>query len=282
MKYKYLLFDLDGTLTDPMEGITTSVQYALKAFGIEEPDLEKLAPFIGPPLRESFMRLYGFDEAQAEEAVAKYREWFAPKGIFQNTIYPGIREMLEELKTKGKILAVASSKPQVFVEKILRHFGIYDYFTVIVGSELDGTRDRKEEVVEEALRRLWKSGGEDSADEVCMTDGKGLADGAHMTDGEVLTDGAHMTDGEGLTDEAHMTDGEGLMDEAHMTDGEDSADRAHTVMTGDRKYDIEGGKAHGLVTVGVSFGYAGDGELESTGADYLVDTVEELRRLLAQ
>lgn len=222
MKYKYLLFDLDGTLTDPMEGITTSVQYALKAFGIEEPDLEKLAPFIGPPLRESFMRLYGFDEAQAEEAVAKYREWFAPKGIFQNTIYPGIREMLEELKTKGKILAVASSKPQVFVEKILRHFGIYDYFTVIVGSELDGTRDRKEEVVEEALRRLWKSGGEGSAD------------------------------------------------------------RAHTVMTGDRKYDIEGGKAHGLVTVGVTFGYAGDGELENAGADYLVDTVEELRRLLAQ
>lgn len=218
MKYKYLLFDLDGTLTDPKEGITSSVQYALKSFGIEEPDLDRLTSFIGPPLRESFMKDYGFSEKEAEEAVAKYREWFVPKGIFQNRIYPGIAEMLKVLKAGGRILAVASSKPQVFVEQILHHFNIYDYFSVIVGSELDGTRDSKEEVVEEALRRLGK--------------------GAEAPEGGV--------------------------------------------MIGDRKFDIAGGKEHKLVTVGVAFGYAEEGELEEAGADYVVDSVEDLRRLLTQ
>lgn len=230
MKYKYLLFDLDGTLTDPKEGITTSVQYALRSFGIEEPDLEKLTPFIGPPLRESFMRFYGFGEEQAGEAVEKYREWFRPKGIFQNSIYPGIKEMLEMLEERGKVLAVASSKPQVFVEQVLQYFGIYRYFRVVVGSELDGRRDAKEEVVAEALRQL---------------------------------------------EEAGWGKKEGLAETRRA--GEDGA-----VMIGDRKFDVSGGKEHGLVTVGVTFGYAEEGELEAAGADFLVDTVEELGRLLVQ
>lgn len=229
MEYKYLLFDLDGTLTDPKEGITTSVQYALRAFGIEEPDLEKLKPFIGPPLQSSFMDFYGFDEEKAKGAVEKYREWFRPKGIYQNAIYPGIEEVLSRLKAGGKVLAVASSKPQIFVEQVLRHFGIYDYFTVIVGSELDGRRDKKEEVVEEALRQL----------------------------------GVEAVKGEGTEEEHGLGSG-----------------NLAAVMIGDRKFDIAGGKAHGLVTVGVAFGYAEEGELEAAGADYVVQTVEELGRLL--
>lgn len=242
MKYKYLLFDLDGTLTDPKEGITKSVQYALRAFGIDEPDTDKLTPFIGPPLRDSFRELYGFSEGQAEEAVAKYREWFVPKGIFQNEIYEGIPQALAEWKESGKTLAVASSKPQVFVEKILEHFGIRDCFTVVVGSELDGRRDSKEEVVEEALRQLGEIAGESMA-------GKQYKGGPEK--------GGNRHAG-------------------------DSMDKAHpgTVMVGDRKFDIEGGKRHGLVTVGVSFGYAQEGELEAAGADFVVHTVEELRRLL--
>lgn len=244
MKYKYVLFDLDGTLTDSKEGITGSVQYALKAFGIEEPDMEKLTPFIGPPLRESFMKFYGFGEEQAEAAVAKYREWFVPKGMFQNRIYPGVKEMLKELKEKGAVLAVASSKPQVFVEKILRYFEIYDDFTVIVGSELNGTRDSKEEVVEETLARLWRN-----------------AESAEGTDAADRTESADGTDITGKTDTGIRTD---------------------TVMVGDRRFDVEGGKAHGLVTVGVTFGYAEEGELESAGADYVVDSVEALRRILIQ
>lgn len=153
---RYLLFDLDGTLTDPKVGITTCVQYALQSFGIEEPDLDKLEPFIGPPLRESFMKFYDFSEEQAEEAVAKYRERFENTGIFENEVYAGVPKMLKELKSRGMHLAVASSKPQVFVERILEHFRLKQYFEVVVGCELDGKREKKSEVVEEALRLLFQ------------------------------------------------------------------------------------------------------------------------------
>lgn len=152
---KYLLFDLDGTLTDPKQGICTCVQYALSSMGIEEPDLDKLEPFIGPPLKDSFMKYYSMSEEQADAAVAKYRERFQDKGLFENKMYPGISEMLQTLMSKGMFLAVASSKPTVFVERILEHFNIKRFFKVVVGSELDGTRVNKDEVVEEALRQLF-------------------------------------------------------------------------------------------------------------------------------
>lgn len=151
----YLLFDLDGTLTDPKEGICTCVQYALRFFGIEEPDLDKLELFIGPPLKTSFMEFYGFDEAKAELAVEKYRERFTDTGIFENRIYKGIPQMLQRLKASGKKLAVASSKPTVFVERILTHFGIREYFDVVVGSEMDGSRVEKPEIVAAAMLKLY-------------------------------------------------------------------------------------------------------------------------------
>ncbi len=153
---QYLLFDLDGTLTDPKVGITTCVQYALKALGIDEPDLDKLEPFIGPPLKDSFQEFYQMSDEQAQEAVKKYRERFETVGIFENSIYDGIPHLLRTLKENGLHLAVASSKPTVFVRKILEHFHIDKYFEVVVGSELDGTRVKKEEVVQEALRQLFK------------------------------------------------------------------------------------------------------------------------------
>ncbi|GFH92029.1 5'-nucleotidase [Lachnospiraceae bacterium] len=261
MRFRYLLFDLDGTLTDPKEGITASVQYALHSFGIEEPDLDRLTPFIGPPLKDSFMEMYGFNEKQAEEAIDKYREWFRPTGIFQNAIYPGIREMLEKLKMQGKVLAVASSKPQVFVEQILHHFEIYDYFTVIVGSELDGKRGTKEEVVEEALRQLSEVEGQKKPMEEM---GKAEEIDAEARDGMQSRDVIKGTDRAG---NGHQADGRQV---------------AGTVMIGDRKFDVSGGKEYGLVTVGVTFGYAPEGELEMAGPDYLVDSVEELGRLLAE
>lgn len=152
--FTYLLFDLDGTLTDPAEGITKSVQYALEAKGIAAPDLKKLERFIGPPLRESFMEFYGLTAEEAEESVAKYRERYAPVGVLENEIYPGIAEMLKNCRENGKKLAVASSKPQIFVEKVLRHFDIMQYFDIVMGCEMDGTRGKKEEVVEEVLRLL--------------------------------------------------------------------------------------------------------------------------------
>ena len=151
---EYLLFDLDGTLTDPKVGITTCVQYALKSFGIDEPDLDKLEPFIGPPLKDSFMQFYEMNEKDAEAAVEKYRERFKDVGLFENEVYEGIPQMLRILRNKGMHLAVASSKPTVYVERILEHFEIREYFEAVVGSELDGRRVNKDEVVAEALKQL--------------------------------------------------------------------------------------------------------------------------------
>ncbi|MBQ3509796.1 MAG: HAD hydrolase-like protein [Peptococcaceae bacterium] len=160
----YLLFDLDGTLTNPQEGITKCVQHALKAFQIDEPDLEKLIPFIGPPLIQSFMDFYGFTEDQARQAVAVYRERFGTVGLFENFPYPGIQEMLKQLQAQGKMLAVASSKPGVYVHRILEKFELAQYFQVIEGSNLDGTRVDKKEVIAEVLAQL----GNPSSDQLLM------------------------------------------------------------------------------------------------------------------
>ncbi len=165
--YRYLLFDLDGTLTDPKIGITKCVQYALSKFGIKEPDLNKLTPFIGPPLLDSFHEFYCFDEEKGIQAIAYYRERFQSVGLFENEVYPGIPQLLARLKGGGRRLAVASSKPTVYVHRILGHFQLESYFDVVVGSELNGTRSRKEEVVEEALKQLFEkqAAGESVSDD---------------------------------------------------------------------------------------------------------------------
>lgn len=215
--YQYILFDLDGTLTDPKIGITTCVQYALHKMGIEEPDPDRLEPFIGPPLIESFCEFYGMSGKEAQQAVHYYRERFSTVGLFENEVYSGIPELLARLKKDGRKLAIASSKPTVYVKKILEYFSIYEYFDIIVGSELDGTRCRKEEVVEEALEQL-------SAD--------------------------------------------------------DKFRKRDAVMIGDRKFDIEGAKAHQIPSIGVNYGYAIDNELMEAGADCVVGNVKELSEVL--
>lgn len=154
MKFTTILFDLDGTLTDPFEGITNSVAYALKKMGITPPKNSELKKFIGPPLAESFEKFYGFSKEESYKAVDIYREYFAPKGIFENTIFKGIPEMLASLKNAEKRLALATSKPTVFAEKILKHFNIDKYFDVVVGSNLDGSMTDKAEVVAAALKGL--------------------------------------------------------------------------------------------------------------------------------
>lgn len=152
--YKAVLFDLDGTLTESGEGITRSVQYALEKIGKPEPDLEKLRVFVGPPLLEQFMKYAGLDEETGREAVAFYRERYNVTGIYENRVYPGIPEALEELRRRGYLLAVASSKPEHYVKQILDYFHLTEYFREIVGSEMNGTRTKKSQVIEEALRRL--------------------------------------------------------------------------------------------------------------------------------
>ncbi|MCI9147622.1 MAG: HAD family hydrolase [Hungatella sp.] len=151
MKKEYILFDLDGTLTDPMVGITRSVQHALRAYGIEETDLNALCPFIGPPLKDSFMKYYGFSDKQAEEAIGKYREYFAVTGIFENRVYEGIETMLKNLRSSGRTLLVATSKPEEFAVKILEHFRLAPYFDWVCGASMDENRVRKGDVIAYAL-----------------------------------------------------------------------------------------------------------------------------------
>lgn len=154
MRWRYLLFDLDGTLTDPMLGITRSVQYALHRFGIEVDDLRTLWRFIGPPLKESFRDFYGMDDEQATRAVALTREYFAPRGIFENRLYEGIPELLTELQAAGCMLAMATSKPEPFARQIAEHFRLADRFTLIGGATMDGTRTAKRDVVRYVLGAL--------------------------------------------------------------------------------------------------------------------------------
>ena len=210
---QYLLFDLDGTLTDPMVGITSSVQYALEKFGIHVRYLKELIPFIGPPLEESFQKFYGFSKEDAEKAIQYYREYYAPKGIFENEVYEGIPEMLAHLTEAGFTLLVATSKPTVFARKVLKHFGMEDYFSFVGGSELDGSRTKKAEVISYILK-------------TCGIEAK------------------------------------------------------EAIMIGDRRHDIEGGKACGLESVGVLYGYGTEQELTEAGADHIIRTVAELEDYL--
>ncbi len=154
MKYKYIFFDLDGTLTDPQEGITNCVRYALEYYGINETDYSKLMRFIGPPLVYSFQEYYGFDKTKALEAVEKYRERFSSIGLFENKVYDGIYELLQTLTDSGHLLVLATSKPRVFAEKIMAKYRLRPYFKMISGSELDGTRNDKDEVIEYAIEKL--------------------------------------------------------------------------------------------------------------------------------
>lgn len=149
--FKYILFDLDGTITDSGEGITKSVQYALKNFDILVDNLEELYKFIGPPLKESFKEYYKFDEEKANLALIKYREYYADKGIYENNLYDGIIELLDKLKENGKTIILATSKPEVYAKQILKYFKIDKYFTFVAGSDFEETRVRKGDVIKYAL-----------------------------------------------------------------------------------------------------------------------------------
>lgn len=151
MRYEYILFDLDGTLTDPVVGITNSLMYALRKYGIEINDRRELYKCIGPPLTDSFENFFGFSKTEAKNAVEYYREYYREKGIFENVVYDGVETLLKTLKDNGRTLLLATSKPKVFAERILEHFKIDGYFTFVAGSNLDGTRVKKGEVIKYAL-----------------------------------------------------------------------------------------------------------------------------------
>lgn len=216
MNKNIILFDLDGTLTDPKIGITKSVQHALRSFGINIEDLDQLCPFIGPPLRDSFMEYYGFTSAEAEHATEKFREHFQDIGIFENQVYEGIEDLLRQLQNSGKQLMLATSKPEVYAKRILAHFQLDQYFAFIGGGTLDGTREEKDEVI----RYVLENGQVTKKDEV--------------------------------------------------------------IMVGDRKFDIIGARKNQLQSIGVLYGYGDLQELNEAGADFIAETVGQLKGLLME
>ncbi len=211
--FKYILFDLDGTITDSQEGITKSAQYALKCVGVEENDLSKLIRFIGPPIKYSFMTFYGLSEEQAEYGLKKYRERYEPIGIYENSLLEGAEELFSALKKANKKIALATSKPQPFAEAILKHFGVYDYFDFVNGADMS---DKKSKT--------------------------GIIDGCIRYFG---------------------------------------GNRGEYLMVGDRNYDVLGSRDNGIACVGVKFfGYAERLELERAGAAFIIDRVEDLKKLI--
>lgn len=150
--YTTFLFDLDGTLTNPKEGIINSVLYALKKVGIEELHVSELDSFIGPPIQQSFIERYNMSEGEVERAVFYFREYLKQRGLFENNVYEGIPDLLQQLKSSANRLFVATSKPTVFAKQVLEHFRLTDYFEDIVGSNLDGTRIKKEEIIAHILQ----------------------------------------------------------------------------------------------------------------------------------
>ncbi len=150
---EYIFLDLDGTITDSREGIINCFEYALNYFGIEVGNRADLEQFIGPPLEQSFREGFGFDKEKAEQAVAKYRERFVPIGLYENLVYDGMEDALQKLKEAGKVLIVATSKPEYMAKKILAHFGLDGYFDDICGSDDDQNRSKKDEVIRYALKK---------------------------------------------------------------------------------------------------------------------------------
>ncbi len=151
--YKTILFDLDGTLTDPAEGITNSVAYALEKYGIKVEDKKTLNCFIGPPLNDSFMKYYGFTPEKAMEAIWVYREYFRDKGIFENEVYEGVPQLLEKIKQSGRKIVLATSKPEEFALRILEHFDLIKYFDVVAGASMDEKRNKKGDVISYAMEK---------------------------------------------------------------------------------------------------------------------------------
>lgn len=155
MDKEFILFDLDGTLTDPKIGITSAVAYALEHCGYTAPEnLDELCPFIGPPLHESFMKYYGVDEDEADKLVDSYRKYYRPKGIFECTVYDDIPDLLTSLKENGKKVLLATSKPEDMAEDILDHFGLIGYFDGVYGATHDRSRTDKSLVIAYALKEF--------------------------------------------------------------------------------------------------------------------------------
>ena len=213
----YLLFDLDGTLTRSGDGIINAALYALESVGIHETDMEKMMTFIGPPLEESFETHYGFNEEESKALIAKYKEYYDEKGVYESAPYEEIPETLARLREEGYYITIASSKPQDLVDLVTDHFGLAEYFRIRCGATMDRTVAKKPDVIRMLLRKISEETGV-SVEEILQK----------------------------------------------------------SVMMGDRKYDILGAHEVGIPCIGVSYGYAPEGELEEYGAERIASTPRDI------
>lgn len=210
--YKYILFDFDGTVFDTVEGITKSVRYALNKRNIDAP-LESLRCFAGPPLGLTLMEKFGFDEEEAARAVADYRERYLPIGLYECSVFAGIKELLAELRAEGVKLGIATLKPLHMARTLLEKEDMLQLFDVSCGADPNNMHQTKAQILSSAMEEL-------------------------------------------------------------------GADAESTIYVGDTRFDVHGAHECGVKCIGVKYGYAADGELAEAGADYLAETVEELRNLL--
>ncbi|MBR3833081.1 MAG: HAD-IA family hydrolase [Lachnospiraceae bacterium] len=167
-KYKYILFDLDGTITEPFLGISNGIKYALNKFDIKMEDNETLRKFIGPPLRDSFREYCGFTNMQAEDATKYYREYYSVKGLEENEIMPGMDDVIKQLYDEGYKLYLATSKPEKFAKIILENLGLLEYFDIVAGASFDGTREKKEQVIEYLLEQIKEKYDDFSIEQAIM------------------------------------------------------------------------------------------------------------------
>ena len=251
---KFVFFDLDGTLTDPFEGITGSILYALGKMGRELPERDSLRSFIGPPLIPSFRTFLGMTQAEAERALGLYREYYAEHGLFENRVYPGIPALLDRLKRAGRILCLATSKPETFARRILEHFSLDGYFREICGATLDGSRETKGEVLKELVRRLSAARAFPNASRVS---------------GPVRKNVSARPDPKRFRSVPPLP-------ETKLSPALSEEVLSAAVMIGDRKHDAEGAREIGIPTVGVLWGYGSREELDGAGCVKLAESPEEL------
>ncbi len=260
MNYKYILFDLDGTLTESAPGIINAVLYALKKNGIEETDRGKLMAFIGPPLYESFQKYYGMTPEQAKHMVDDYREYHQARGWKENSVYEGIPEILQTLREQGRKLVVATSKPEEISKQTVSYFQLDPYFEFIAGASMDSSRSRKGDVIAYALSQIRNA-------DAAMADMDGKPDREDP--------GLEM-----VMEENYQGNAPGGSDECDESGLHASELEGRILMVGDRFHDVEGAKENGLPCIGVLYGYGSREELEQAGAAAICPDVRDLPRVI--
>lgn len=265
-----VVFDLDGTLVDPAGGITGGIEYALGVMDLPVPGPEVLNAMIGPKLADGLVSILGVPADKVDAVIAAYRQWYTVQGMAMSVVYPGIKDLLAQLKSDGVSLAVATQKPEPLAKKLLAHHGLDEFFHVIRGSHADETlkpgdadyRSGKTEIIAAALRELAgipEAGGtEGTGTEAAASEAAGTEAGTAVP---TVSETVFL---------------------AELPSATARAGRVSAVMVGDRHQDVKGARSNGLNCIGVAWGFAAEGELAAAGVTAVVHSTAELALELAK